>query len=146
MNNRVDFYILDGSIDRQQFACHLIEKAFKQKHRLFIQCLDEAAAHAFDDILWVFKETSFIPHNLQGEGPTPPPPVQIGYSAQAQGFNDILINLTLSVPEFHKQFKRIIEIVDETETVKQALRANYRFYQSQGYPLHSHTIDKLPSA
>ena len=141
MNKKIDFYILNNDIDRLQFACQLIEKAYNQKNRLFIQCEDEKSTHALDNQLWLFKTSSFVPHNIQGEGPTPPPPVQIGHSDNAKGFNDILINLSLEVPPFHRQFKRIIEIVDNNETVKEALRKHYRFYQSQSYPITTHKIE-----
>lgn len=140
MNKQIDFYILNDNVDRQQYACQLIEKAYLGKHRLFIQCNNEAETNQMDDKLWVFKTTSFVPHNIQGEGPTPPPPIQIGFSDHATGFNDILINLSLKVPSFHTQFKRIIEIVDNCETNKKALREHYRYYQSQGYKIFNHKI------
>lgn len=140
MNKQIDFYILDESIDRLQFACQLIEKAYKQKHRLFIQCNDEKSTHNMDNQLWLFKASSFVPHNIQGEGPTPPPPIQLGYGEDAKGFNDILINLSLEVPPFHRQFRRIIEIVDSSAPIKEALRKHYRFYQSQSYQIHNHKI------
>mgnify|MGYP006074544489 CR=1 FL=1 len=140
MNTCIDFYILDDGIDRLTFACQLIEKAYKQKHRLFIQCGNEKETHRMDNQLWLFKTSSFVPHNIQGEGPTPPPPIQLGYSDKAPGFNDILINLSLEVPPFHRQFKRVIEIVDANPEIKEALRKHYRFYQSQSYSIQNHNI------
>ena len=140
MNKQIDFYILNDDVDRLSFACQLIEKAYRRQHRLFIQCSHEQQAHQLDDKLWLYKVNSFIPHNIQGEGPNQPPPVQLGYSEQANGYNDILINLSLEVPSFHTQFKRVIEIVDTNEDTKQALREHYRYYQSQSYKINSHKI------
>ena len=140
MNKQIDFYILNNEVDRLQFACQLIEKAYHKRHRLFIQCNNEAETHQMDDKLWLFKAVSFVPHNIQGEGPTPPPPIQLGNSDHATGFNDILINLSTEVPIFHRQFKRIIEIVDQNEDLKKALREHYRYYQSQGYKINNHKI------
>lgn len=144
MIQQVDFYILANDTDRHQFACQLVEKAYKCKHRIFIQCNDEPHVHQLDDQLWIYKKTSFIPHNIQGEGPEPPPPVQLGFTEQAPKFSDILINLSLEIPSYHHQFKRIIEIVDDSEPVKQALRKHYRYYQSQSYPIYNHKISPLP--
>ncbi len=127
------FYILDENADRIQFACQQVEIMYQQKHRIFIQCEDQSQAHQLDNELWLFKRSSFVPHNIQGEGPTPPPPVQIGYSEQATGFNDILVNFSLEVPGFYHQFRQVIEIVDDSDATKQALRKHYRFYQSQGF-------------
>lgn len=137
----IDFYILQNDTDRLSYACQLIEDAYKQKHRIFIQCDDEQSAHRMDNQLWLFKTTSFVPHNIQGEGPTPPPPIQIGFKDNAKGFNDILINLSSTVPPFYKQFKQVIEVVDDTPEVKERLRNNYRFYQSHSHPIKNHKIE-----
>ncbi len=67
MNTSVDFYILESGVDRLTFACQLIEKAYKKKHRIFIQCDDEKTTHRMDNQLWLFKTSSFVPHNIQGE-------------------------------------------------------------------------------
>ena len=140
MNKQIDFYILNDELDRLQFACQLIEKAYKQKHRIYIQCNDEKSTHEMDNHLWLFKASSFVPHNIQGEGPTPPPPIQIGHNNTAPGFTDVLLNLSQEVPPFHQQFKRIVEIVDSNEQRKEALRKHYRFYQSQSYLINNHKI------
>lgn len=141
-NLKVDFYILDAGIDRLNFACQITEKAYHKQHRVFLHCNDQKQAFDIDDTLWTFKARSFIPHNIQGEGPTPPPPVQIGYSDQANGFTDILLNLNLEIPNFHSQFKRIIEIVDDSKQIKESLREHYRYYQSQSYKISSYKISK----
>lgn len=130
-----NFFILDVKEDKLHFACELIENLYKQKHKIFIQCTHQQAAEAFDDLLWGFKMDSFIPHNLQGEGPTPPPPVQIGFSDSAKGFYDTFINLSDEVLPFAGQFKEVIEIVDNDEANKKRLRQHYRHYQAKGFQL-----------
>jgi DNA polymerase-3 subunit chi len=137
---RIDFYILEAGVDRRQFTCQLIDQAYRRQHKLFIHCESEQQAFELDDLLWTYKTSSFVPHNLQGEGPTPPPPVQIGFSNNAGNFRDILINLSLSLPSFHRQFNRVIEIVDQSAEVKEALREHYRYYQSQSYQINNHKI------
>lgn len=100
---RVDFYSLSDKEDKLNFCCRLIEKAYKQNHRLHVECQSQKAAFDFDDLLWGFKQESFIPHNLFGEGPTPPPPVQIGYQDKASTAYNVLINLSEQIPSFHQQ-------------------------------------------
>lgn len=93
-----------------------------------------------DNQLWLFKTSSFVPHNIQGEGPTPPPPIQLGFKDHARGFSDILINLSSEIPPFYRQFKRLIEIVDTEPNTKEVLRKHYRYYQSQSHPIQNHKI------
>ena len=141
MTKQVDFYILDNGADRLNFACQLIEKAYFKQHRIFVKCNSEKQTHQLDELLWIFKSTSFIPHNIQGEGPKQPPPVQLGYKDNANHYNDILLNLSLEIPLFYSQFRRVLEVVDDNEQTKDALRKHYRFYQSQSYKINHHKIN-----
>jgi DNA polymerase-3 subunit chi len=139
---RVDFYVLnDPKPDALWlFTCRLIEKAYLRGHRVYIQCQNQHDAFHLDELLWTYKDDSFIPHNLQGEGPEPPPPVQIGYQDEPRGFNDILITLTDAIPVFYKRFKRVIEIVAACEKAKTISRQHYREYRTQGCELQMHTL------
>ncbi len=140
---RVDFYLLDKSEPGALWllACRLIEKAYARGHRVFVQCQNQHDAERLDELLWTYKDDSFIPHNLQGEGPEPPPPVQIGYDKEPRGFNDIFINLTDSVPPFFTRFSRVIELVAADEEAKAICRDHYRHYRANGCELQTHHIN-----
>ncbi|CEK09922.1 DNA polymerase III subunit chi [Legionella hackeliae] len=140
---RVDFYLLSGQEDsaRWLLACRLLEKAYLRGHRVFVYCESQKDAHQLDELLWTFKDNSFIPHNLQGEGPEPPPPIQIGYQAEPRGYSDILLNLNSNIPEFYKRFKRVMEIVVNDETAKELSRRNYKEYRAYQCELYTHNID-----
>jgi DNA polymerase-3 subunit chi len=140
---RVDFYLLasEQPDDLSLLACRLVEKAYSRGHRIFILCKDQQSAEHLDELLWTYKDDSFIPHNLQGEGPEPPPPVQIGYGKEPRGFNDILINLSSAIPDCCNRFKRIIELVSPLESEKELSRVRYKDYRSKGYALHTHHIE-----
>lgn len=139
---KVDFYILQQDSPNAEwlFACKLVEKAYERGHQIYIHCASEKDALAFDELLWEFNPSSFIPHHIQGEGPEPPPLVQIGFQNQC-GFRDIIINLSSEVPVFHTQFKRIFEIVSQDEQQKTAKRTHYKFYQSKKYAIQNHKIE-----
>lgn len=140
---RVDFYLLasDQNEARSKIACRLLEKAYAKGHRVFVYCNSKEEAELLDELLWTFKDDSFIPHNLQGEGPEPPPPVQIGYEKEPRGFNDILLNLSPSIPPFYTRFKRVMELVINVETEKEQSRLNYKKYRSDSCQLHTHQIE-----
>lgn len=139
---RVDFYLLQSPAPGAvwHLACRLIEKAYLRQHRVFIHCQNQKEAEHLDELLWTFKDESFIPHHLQGEGPEPPPPIQIGFEAVPHGWNDILMNLADPVPSFFTQFHRVIEIVPDSEEEKAISRHHYRLYRSHGCELQMHSI------
>ncbi|MCW8386457.1 DNA polymerase III subunit chi [Fluoribacter dumoffii] len=140
---RVDFYLLasDQPDARWLVACRLLEKAYAKGHKVYVLCNNKQDAELLDELLWTFKEDSFIPHNLQGEGPEPPPPIQIGYEREPRGFNDILLNLADYIPDFYSRFKRIMQIVNNVEADKELSRAHYRDYRAKGCELHTHHLE-----
>ena len=131
---RIDFYLLNqASPDASGlFICRLLEKAYRQGHRVFVYCKHAEQADHLDELLWTFKPESFIPHHLQGEGPEPPPPIQIGYAREPQGFSDILLNLSDQVPAFYSKFRRVIEVIAADEPSKELGRTHFRFYRDAG--------------
>lgn len=139
---RVDFYLLSSEQPEEKWllACRLLEKAYLKGHRVFVYCNNEEEAHLLDDLLWTFREDAFIPHHLQGEGPEPPPPIQIAFEKEPRGFNDILFNLATEIPSFHGKFKRIIEIVSNVESEKEQSRVNYKAYRAKAYDMHTHSM------
>ncbi len=139
---RVDFYLLESDKNQARWlvACRLLEKAYARGHRVYVFCNHQQDAELLDELLWTFKEDSFIPHNLQGEGPEPPPPIQIGYGNEPRGFNDILLNLTNRIPPFYAKFRRVMELVANIEAEKELSRANYREYRAKGCELYTHQI------
>ncbi len=139
---RVDFYLISDEKPQANwlFACKLLEKAYHRGHRIFVICEDQQDAHQLDELLWTYKDDSFIPHNLQGEGPEPPPAVQIGYQQEPRGFDDILMNMSSSIPIFHQKFNRLIEIIGFDEPSKEAARLRFREYRKLGYEIHTHQM------
>lgn len=139
---RVDFYLLEDSAEHAPLllSCRLLEKAYMRGHSVFVYCNDQKQAEMLDDLLWTFKDNSFIPHNLQGEGPEPPPSIQIGYREEPRGFNDILLNLHNEIPNFHPRFRRIIEIIGNNETAKELGRLRFREYRAKHCEIQTHKI------
>jgi DNA polymerase-3 subunit chi len=141
---RVDFYIIEETRPQARWllACRLIEKAYKNRHRIYVHTEDQAEAHQLDELLWTYRDDSFLPHNLYGEGPEPAPPIQIGFCHTPEKHRDILLNFNKQVPAFHEQFSRILEIVSHHTDIQTAARERYRQYRAQQYDINTH---KLPT-
>jgi DNA polymerase-3 subunit chi len=141
---KVDFYILatDSVEQRYQFACRLIEKAFKKGHDVYIHSDDEQQANLLDQLLWSFRNHSFIPHQLT-QNVSGHETIMIGHPncpASPSSHHDVMINLSRQVPDFFSRFNRVSEIVVQCEDVTNSTRKNYRFYRDRGYPLESHKL------
>lgn len=137
---RVDFYILpeQGDQDRRRFACALTQKAWKAGNRVCLLADDREQAGELDDLLWTFRDISFVPHALIGSQDADSVPVLIGWDDACE--SDVLINLADSIPSAADKFDRIAEIVGGTATERQSARDRYRQYRSQGHELHNHDI------
>lgn len=143
---RIDFYILEpegagkGNNARQLFACRLAEKAFSQGHRVYIHTGSAAEAEQIDDLLWTFKQNSFIPHGRIDDeaGADEDTPVHIGHGEDAGSHDDVLINLGTEVPLFFSRFQRVAELVDPQG--REPARQRYSFYRDRGYPLDTHNL------
>ncbi len=142
---KIDFYILATGTAKAHFqlACRLIEKAYKNGHRVYVHTENEKEAHAIDELLWTYRDDSFIPHNLYGEGPEPAPPIQIGFQEKPEKHRDILINLSHSVPAFFSQFNRILEVVSTDPDTQARARENYRAYRTQGHDITTHKLQSF---
>lgn len=138
----ITFYVLADTdpAKRLTTACRIIEKAFQQKHSIYVHAASKAEAEALDELLWTFRADSFIPHHLVGDGPTPPPPVRIGWQQIPPEASDLLVNLHAEAPPQPQRFRRIIEIVGGDEPQREAARGHWRQYKQQGYAVTSHNL------
>ena len=103
---RVDFYVLPVSEPhgRLSFACRLAEKAWLGGHKVYLHGEDDAAARSLDELLWSFRDTSFVPPSLQpGASATP---VLIGRGADPGDHPDGGINLGAGVPAVFRRAVR----------------------------------------
>ncbi len=139
---KIDFYLIQTTSEQERlnFACRLIEKIYKQQRRIYIHTENQTAAHHLDELLWTYRNDSFLPHHLIGEGPDPVPPIQIGYNTLHPKQHDILMNLSSSVPEFYKQFSRVLELITENPDITSLGRERYRLYRSQGCNITTHKL------
>lgn len=142
---RVDFYVLDDATDlaRERFACRLVEKAWRLKHKIYLHAASPEDAQRVDQLLWTFRDGSFVPHTVHsGEVDEPlaaATPVHIGSGAEPRFEADLLVNLDREVPLFFSRFERVAEIV-AGEDGKTAARERFRFYRDRGYTLEHHKI------
>jgi DNA polymerase-3 subunit chi len=141
---KIDFYIIaETSLAAGLgFVCRLLDKAYQQKHHLYVQMNNETEAKMLDDLLWTFREDSFIPHGFVNQAALMPAPILIGFEQAPVHSNDILINLTQNTLACYQQFKRVIEIVPNETQAKEICRKKFRHYKEQGCELTTHDLTR----
>ncbi len=140
---RVDFYLLSqqGTEARLVFACRLAEKAYRLAHSVHIAAADAATAERLDELLWTFRDGSFVPHErVEGAENRAESPVTISADKTAGSGQDLLINLCDEVPETADAFPRIAELVTSDDDTRVAGRRRFATYREQGHELETHKV------
>lgn len=140
----IDFYLLNTpqQEDVYRFLCRLVDKVYQQQHQAYIHTRSLEEAERLDDLLWTFRDISFIPHQIgEPNPPQLPTLITIGIEKPKQHHaTDILFNLTQEAPHFFHEFARVIEVVTEEKNQRNQARKKYKFYKEQNCPLTTHTI------
>lgn len=137
---QVDFYVLErvDAHARNTLACKLAEKAWRLENTIHIHTMSKADAERLDELLWTFRDGSFVPHELAG-GKTNAP-VTIGFGDADVEPRDLLITLCDDIPAFAETFPRVAELVTSDEDCRTKSRKRYAIYRDQGHVLETHKI------
>ena len=142
---QVHFYLLEQQNEQVAvpahfaFACQLCAQLYRQGQRIFIYVENQQQAEWVDEYLWQFDASSFVAHNLQGEGPKMGAPVEIGYEVP-KGSRQILINLAPTMAEFTSRFKQVFDFVPSDDALKQQARERYKQYRAAGHQLSTENV------
>lgn len=139
---RVDFYILPDESEKERalFACRLADKAYQQGHRLFLRVGSAAEAASLDELLWTFRQGSFLPHAQveQADGE----PILLGEREPDDAQRDVLVNLADSLPSSWRDYSRVAEVVNQAPPVLQSSRQRFRAYRDEGLEPHTHQMSR----
>jgi DNA polymerase-3 subunit chi len=126
--------------DKLGYACRLLRKAVGAHGARLVVLGDDATLDAIDQSLWAMQPAEFIAHCRDGDAPhvvARSPVVLTERGAAALPGRPILLNLGAEPPEHFERFERLIDIVGSDEADKQAGRARWRHYKSQGYAIRT---------
>ena len=138
---RIDFYVLSqsGVQARHGFACRLAEKAWRLDNTVHIQTASREDAERLDDLLWTFRDGSFVPHHVVGRDDLDSP-ITIGSGADAAPNADLLINLCDEIPAGADAFPRIAELVTSDEECRLQSRRRFAEYRDRGHTIDTHNV------
>jgi DNA polymerase-3 subunit chi len=140
---RVDFYVLER-VDEQArliLACRLTEKAYRLKNTVYLHAKSRADAERLDELLWTFRDGSFVPHALADDSDdAAASPVTIGCEAGPAKPRDLLINLCDAIPDFAADFPRVAEVVNKEPDCRRMSRERFVEYRNNGHTIQTHKI------
>ncbi|WP_165767111.1 DNA polymerase III subunit chi [Parendozoicomonas haliclonae] len=137
---QVSFYILadDSPLVRGRFACRLAEKAWKNNVKTHIHLSKKEDIEPMSDLLWSFREDSFVPHATSDSDEAGEVPVTISCSEDdLQKHDGLLINLGDIIPDNINHFSRVAEVVVQSPEILELARVRFRQYRDRGmHPQH----------
>ena len=149
---QIDFYVLPDAQyqghdkGRLLLACRLAEKAYGLGHQVYIHTDSQPLAEQVDDLLWTFKQNSFVPHALStalqdDSTDAAVRQVIIGWQPEPPADQrDVLINLGAEVPAFFERFTRVVEVVDQQPQALAASRSRFKTYRERGQQPSTHKL------
>lgn len=139
----ISFYVLgsESTEERYLFACKLVEKVYRSGSFPYVLTENEEQSRQLDDLLWTFRQGSFIPHQTyDGELPSTENVILIGSGAPPEQWRKTVVNLSGECPQDYQASERILEILDNSEETKSQGRERYRQYQQAGIEIITHKM------
>jgi DNA polymerase-3 subunit chi len=139
---RIDFYVLPDYQEkgRALLACRLADQAYGLGRTVYLFASSDAQAAMLDDLLWTFRQDSFIPHERYPLIGAEDSPVLIGTASPAAVVAQVLINYTNVLPESFERFERVVELVDQHPDVLAQSRARFKQYRERGCVPETHKL------
>lgn len=139
---RIDFYVLPNAdpTERSLLACKLAGKAYSQGLKVYIHTPSASDTQHLDDLLWTFRDNSFLPHAIHSAATDDAAPILLGHDHEPTDHTDVLINLGTDIPLFFSRFDRVTELVDQRPDYLAQSRERYQFYKERGYELNTHKL------
>ena len=139
---QVDFYVVasGGAEGAAAVACKIVEKAWQQGLRVFVHAASEHEARRLDELLWTFRQDSFVPHARSSDGDAAAEAVTIGSDLGEGIGRDVLVNVCAPVAAATATFERIAEVVSDDADVRAAARERYAAYRRLGVELRHHDV------
>ena len=142
---RVDFYLLSapGEQERMRTACRVVDKAWQRGLKVWVWAGDDEHLQSLDDLLWTFRQDSFVPHETIAESAPseePSAPVLLSVQASSLAHTDVLINLSGKLPERASLPPRIAEFVGPEADARARGRDRFRGYRDMNCELTTHEL------
>lgn len=129
------------------FACRLAQKVYKSDQNVLVWLPDEKSLHKFDQALWSFDSTSFVPHDIWLSEKIQPNSVKTVILACGVNLplvtDFVIINLAdIYWFEAPHPPQRVLELVSTDLDELAAARQRFRTYRDAGYSIEHYDMRK----
>ncbi|MAK55027.1 MAG: DNA polymerase III subunit chi [Pusillimonas sp.] len=142
---RIDFAF--GASDRLRTTCEVVRKHYQQQHPVLVYCSQAELLTRFDQLLWAFDPTAFIPHVYVHDPLASCTPVLLTTEPPEPNMHSNvgnqpvwLVNLDPDCPTTTHQFDRVLEIVSLEPNDVEPARQRWMQYKNAGHELHAHDL------
>lgn len=104
------FFIELPTSNKLKFVCDVTELFYNQNHTLAIYANDAKSVTQIDQLLWSWKQESFIPHSRNSEQDQTP--VTIYTSGEDFGDTEVLVQFDPAQPDALSRFKYVIDFAE----------------------------------
>lgn len=119
----------------EKAICTLIEKCYKTGLKTFVKFKDKDLMNRINDYLWVFSQSSFVPHSTIYEEKTDIQPVLLSDSDELLNSPENLVLIGCD-HKYAANFSRILVIFnDEDSELKNFSRSLYSKYKNENNDL-----------
>lgn len=135
-----DVVFLHGAQDRIQVCAQWITQAWRNEDRILVFSPRGDWADRLGRQLWIQPATGFTPHCRFDDPLAAETPVLLTDRLDGVELDGCLVNLSDELPPGYSHFSKLVEIVDQEESVKHPARERFKHYREQGFTLQSQDV------
>lgn len=119
-------YFVELSVDKKAaFVCDIAEKLFKENNSVHIYCKEKRDLNRLDQLLWTWKQDSFVPHALVETAGDEPVYLSAGVDQLPGG--DALVMFDPVEQDVIKKYKYVVDFAETFDNAKkQESRVRYK--------------------
>jgi DNA polymerase-3 subunit chi len=105
----VEFYEIKGP-RWELVLCRVVEIAYGRGLKVYVWAESEQDARRLDDLLWTFRDDSFLPHGLWQGGPDLDEPVAVGWKPGNPNGATCLVLARDAAPDEVRGYEQILDL------------------------------------
>ena len=138
MSPQLYFIVLNSDI-KKRIICDLTEKCYNESKKIVLYVQKPEEAEQLDNVLWTWKQSSFIPHvYVSCMDRTYPEPVVITNDIAENSDFQILLMVNPSPGDIIQKFRKVIDFAEKYDVrLLEASRERFRAYKAQNVNIHT---------
>ena len=111
----------------------LLERVIASSQRAVVIAESDEQVEALNSLLWTYNPDSFLPHGSARDGFAADQPIFLTSEEENPNGATIVVVVDERLPGFVGDFKRCLDLFNDSEPSKQNARERWRFYKGAGH-------------